>query len=146
MSATQTPRNINDLFEAGKNAKENPYVQRLVHDEELRENAIAAFTAARSAFERASSKNWDKNKLAGDKKLRKDLQKAVAGLKDTREELVAPKKHRHPLRKLVLVAIVGGAVALVVNEDIRKKVLDTLFGAEEEFEYKSTTTSTNGAA
>jgi hypothetical protein len=147
MPATQTPRNINDIFEAGKNAKDNPYVQRLVNDEELRDNAIAAFAAARSAFDRANDKSWDKNKLARDKKLRKDLQAAVTGLKQTREDLIAPpKKQGHPLRKLVLVAIIGGIVAIAVNEDIRKKVLDALFGAEEEFEYKSTTTSTNGAA
>ena len=37
-------------------------------------------------------------------------------------------------------AIVGGGVALAVSEGLRKKVLDALFGAEEEFEYTSTTT------
>ena len=30
-------------------------------------------------------------------------------------------------------------IALAVSEDLRKKVLDALFGAEEEFEYTSTT-------
>jgi hypothetical protein len=32
-------------------------------------------------------------------------------------------------------------VALAVSEPLRKKVLDALFGAEEEFEYTSTTTA-----
>jgi predicted phage tail protein len=148
MPATQSaPRNINDLFEVGKNAKENAYIQRLIHDEDLRDNAIAALQSARSAFDRANNKNWDKNKLAGDKKLRKDLQSAVLGLKATREDLLeGPTKKRHPLRKLVMIAIIGGAIALVASPDIRKKVLDALFGAEEEFEYKSATTSTNGAS
>ena len=58
MPATQSPRNINDLFEAGKNAKDNPYIQRLVNDEELRDNAIDALMSARKAFDRASSKGW----------------------------------------------------------------------------------------
>jgi hypothetical protein len=40
--------------------------------------------------------------------------------------------------------MVAGAVALVLSEDARKTVLDALFGAEEEFEYTSTT-SINGA-
>ena len=40
----------------------------------MRNNAIAALQSARSAFDRASNKGWDKNKLASDKKLRKDLQ------------------------------------------------------------------------
>jgi hypothetical protein len=148
MPATQSaPRNINDLFEVGKNAKDNAYVQRLIHDEELRENAISALQSARSAFDRANNKGWDKNKLANDKKLRKDLQKAVIGLKETREELLAPPaKKRHPLRKLIAIAVIGFAIAMVASPDARKAVLDALFGAEEEFEYKSATTSTNGAS
>jgi hypothetical protein len=148
MPATPSaPSSINDLFKAGKNAKDNAYVQRLLQDEDLRENAIAALQSARSAFDRANSKNWDANKLATDKKLRKHLQSAALGLKETGEELAdGPKKKRHPIRKLLLLAIVGGAVAMVASPDVRKKVLDALFGAEEEFEYKSSTTSANGSS
>ena len=36
--------------------------------------------------------------------------------------------------------IVGAALALALSEDLRKKVLDALFGAEEEYEYSATTT------
>ena len=35
--------------------------------------------------------------------------------------------------------VVGAGLALAVSEELRKKVLDALFGAEEEFEYTSTT-------
>jgi hypothetical protein len=35
---------------------------------------------------------------------------------------------------------VGATVALVASEDLRKKVLDALFGKEEEFEYTASTT------
>ena len=42
---------------------------------------------------------------------------------------------------MLLLGVVGGAVALAVSEGLRKKVLDALFGAEEEFEYTSTTSS-----
>ncbi len=34
-------------------------------------------------------------------------------------------------------------MALAVSEPLRKKVLDALFGAEEEFEYTSTTTASS---
>jgi hypothetical protein len=37
--------------------------------------------------------------------------------------------------------VATAGVALAVSSDLRKKVLDTLFGAEEEFEYTSTTTA-----
>ena len=54
----------------------------------------------------------------------------------------APKKKKRGfgVGKLLLVGVVGGAVALAVSEGLRKKVLDALFGAEEEFEYTSVTT------
>ena len=54
-----------------------------------------------------------------------------------------PKKQRSGgFGKLLLLGLVGGAVALALSEGLRKKVLDALFGAEEEFEYTSTTTAT----
>jgi hypothetical protein len=43
-----------------------------------------------------------------------------------------------------MLALVGAVVALILSEDARKTVLDALFGAEEEFEYTSTT-SINGS-
>jgi hypothetical protein len=36
---------------------------------------------------------------------------------------------------MLLIAAIGGGLALVGSEKLRSKVLDTLFGAEEEFEY-----------
>jgi hypothetical protein len=55
----------------------------------------------------------------------------------------APRSQRGGgLGRLLLVGLVGGGLALALSEGLRKKVLDTLFGAEEEFEYTSTTTST----
>ena len=37
-------------------------------------------------------------------------------------------------------AIVGAVLIMILSEDARRLVLDKLFGAEEEFEYTSTTT------
>ena len=45
------------------------------------------------------------------------------------------KRKRRPLRKLLFLSIVGGGVALAVSSDLRSKVLDKLFGAENEFQY-----------
>ena len=51
------------------------------------------------------------------------------------------RKKRHPFRKLLLIGIVASVLAIALNEDLRKAVLDRLFGAEEEFEYTSQTTA-----
>ena len=44
------------------------------------------------------------------------------------------KKGKRLGRKLLILGL-GGAVALAGSEKLRSKVLDTLFGEEEEFEY-----------
>jgi hypothetical protein len=41
--------------------------------------------------------------------------------------------------KLVLLLLIAAIAALVLSEGLRSKVLDVLFGAEEEFDYSSTT-------
>jgi hypothetical protein len=41
--------------------------------------------------------------------------------------------------RLLKVALLGGVVALLVNDDLRNQLLDALFGAEEEFDYSSVT-------
>jgi hypothetical protein len=140
MSKTTATR-ATDIYET---ARENPYVQRLVEDEELRESLRDAFEAAKGAYGRASGKSTVKA-VAADKKVQKELRTATENLRDASERLRGGKrKKKGKLGRLILLAVVGAVVALVVSEDARKAVLDTLFGAEEEFEYTSTT-SINGS-
>jgi len=42
------------------------------------------------------------------------------------------------MRKLFLLLVLAG-VAMAASPDLRNKVLDALFGSEEEFDYTSTT-------
>ena len=126
-------------------ARENPYVQRLVEDEELRDSLKKAFEAARGAYGRATSNGSAVKAVTGDKKVQRDLKTAAENLRDASEALRAPKKRKKSrLGRIVMLALVGAVVALILSEDARKTVLDALFGAEEEFEYTSTT-SINGS-
>src|SRR5579871_5854346 len=45
----------------------------------------------------------------------------------------------HRSHRLAKAALVGGAVALLARSGLRGRVLDALFGPEEEFEYESET-------
>ncbi|MGE5408369.1 MAG: hypothetical protein ACM3NV_07130 [Syntrophothermus sp.] len=126
-------------------ARENPYVQRLIEDEELRDNLREAFESARVAYGRATGNGKSPVKaVTSDKKVQKELRRAAKSLQEANERLHKPRRRKSRLGRLVLLAIVGVVVALVVSEDARKTVLDALFGAEEEFEYTSTT-SINGS-
>jgi hypothetical protein len=53
---------------------------------------------------------------------------------------MAKRSRKGGIGRLLLVAIVGGVIALAASEGLRNKVLDALFGAEEEFDYSSNTT------
>ena len=140
MSKTKADR-ASDIYGT---ARENPYVQRLMEDDDLRDDLRDAFESAKKAFERATGNGKGPVKaVTSDKKTQKEIRKAAEKLKDANERLQKPKK-KSKLGRLILLAVVGGIVALVVSEGARKTVLDALFGAEEEFEYTSTT-SINGS-
>lgn len=142
MSKTKAAR-AGDIYET---ARENPYVQRLIEDEELRDSLKDAFEAAKGAYERASGNGKGTVKaVTSDKKVQKDLRKAGESLQEASERLRSkPKKRKGGIGRLLLLALIGGIVAMAVSEGARKAVLDALFGAEEEFEYTSTT-SINGS-
>lgn len=126
-------------------ARENPYVQRLIEDDELRDSLRNAFEAARNAYGRATGNGKGPVKaVTSDKKVQKDLRSAAESLREASERLQAPRRRKSKLGRLILFGLVAAAVALVLSEDARKTVLYTLFGAEEEFEYTSTT-SINGS-
>jgi hypothetical protein len=126
-------------------ARENPYVGRLIEDEELRDSLKKAFDAAKGAYGRATSNGSTVKAVTSDKKVQRDLKLAAENLRDASEAFRTPKKRKKSrLGRLILLGLVGTAVALILSEDARKTLLDALFGAEEEFEYTSTT-SINGS-
>jgi hypothetical protein len=130
---------------AGKAAKDNAYIQRLIEDEELRENLRTAYASARNAYGRMSNGKGPSAAL-NDKKTQKQLREAANSLKDAADSLRSAKRPKRRGRGLMLI-VVGVGLAFVLSEGLRKKALDTLFGAEEEFEYTSPTTSaSNGGA
>ena len=128
---------------AAVRARYNPYVQRVVEDDDLRSDIVQAYESGRAAFGRLSNGKSPSKQLFDDKKLQKDLKQAAESLRDATVALrEAPKKQRSGgFGRVLLLGVVGGGLALALSEGLRKKVLDALFGAEEEFEYTSTTTS-----
>src|SRR3954451_23374840 len=142
MSKTKTAR-AGDIYET---ARENPYVQRLIEDEDLRDSLKDALEAAKNAYGRATGNGKGTVKaVTSDKKVQKEMRKAAESVQEASERLRSePKKRKRGLRRMWLIAIVGAVIPLAVSEGARKAVLAVLFGAEEEFEYTSTT-SINGS-
>ena len=123
--------------------KNSPYVQRVIEDEELRQNLYQAYESARDAAARLGNGKSPTKQIFDDKKLQKDLKNAAESFRDASVALREAPKQKKGLSfgRLLFLTVVSAGIALAVSEGLRKKVLDALFGAEEEFEYTSTTSS-----
>jgi hypothetical protein len=136
MAKSTKARRARDAVGAAGN---NPYLRRMIEDEDLRDSVRDAFDAARNAYARLSSNGSVIDTAIDDKKVHKDLKTAAENLRDASNRLRGEQKKRHWGRMFVI-GIAGAVLALALSEGLRKAVLDKLFGAEEEFEYTSTTT------
>jgi hypothetical protein len=137
-------------------ARSNPYIQRLVEDPKLRKNVSEALNASKSAYGRVNNGSLQAQTLLEDKKLHQDLGRALGAARDVTITLTHSKRRRRGLTfgRVVLIAGIGGGIAIAASEQLRSKALDLLFGAEEEFQYTppansapaSPSTSSVGAA
>jgi len=135
--AKAVPFNSADLANV---TKANPYIQRLIEDSTLRDNITTAIDSAKHAYDRLLSSKAPHKAVVEDKKLQKDLRSVADAVRDAAQALSdAPNKQKAKkglrLGRKLLILVVGAAAALAASEKLRSKVLDTLFGAEEEFQY-----------
>ncbi len=130
--------------DAARMAQQSRHIQRLLEDEELRSNLLSAYAAARGAYERVGNGKLTTAALFEDRKLQHELSNAANALRQASSSLREPAKpaprrrRRGPGRSLMLLAV-GAVLALALSESLRSKLLDLLFGAEEEFDYSPTT-------
>ncbi len=130
------------VWAAGKAVQHNPYLQRVIEDEDLRENLRQALESTRRAYGRMQNGKTPSKALLDDRKTQKELKKAAGNLSDVADTLrgVRSKGRRRRKGGLLLLVLIGAGAAVALSEDLRKRALDLVFGAEEEFEYTSTTT------
>jgi hypothetical protein len=132
--------------DAYSTARSHPYVQRLIEDEDLRSNLREAYGAARHAYGRITKNGKPAQRLMDDKKVQRDLKNAADSLREASDQLRGRRKRKGRFGRLLVLGVVGAGVTLAVSESARKAVMDALFGAEEEFEYTSTTSGNSGGA
>jgi len=132
---------ISKATEAARTAQRNRYLQRLVSDEELRGTLMQAYGAARNAYGRMANGKPPSKAILEDRKLQRELKEAATALRQASSALREPprRRRRGGARRSLLLIAVAGILAIALNEGLRSKVLDLLFGAEEEFDYSATT-------
>lgn len=123
--------------------KSNPYVQKVASDGDLHDNVRVAYESARTAYERLASGKSPSKAVLEDKKLHASVATAAQALKDVGYALAdptaKPKRKKRGVGRVLFVVVVGAVAAVALSSDVRNKLLDLLFGAEEEFDYTSTT-------
>jgi hypothetical protein len=138
-------------------AKTNPYIQRLIEDPKLRKQVGIAINSSKRAYGRLNNGKVSALGVLEDRKLQHDVGRALGAARDV-TIIVAESGRKRRRRTLtfgraVLLVGIGAGVAVASSETLRSKVLDLLFGAEEEFQYTPpanagapTTTTSVGAA
>jgi hypothetical protein len=130
------PFNVGDIANI---AKSNPYFRQLSSDPKLRKNVQTAISSGKAAYGRLSNGKVPARALLEDKRLHGDVGKALGAARDA--TLTLTKSQRKRARKgltfgrVLVVGAVGSGIAVATSEKLRSKVLDMLFGAEEEFQY-----------
>jgi hypothetical protein len=121
-----------------------PYVDRALHDEELRDHVKQAFLAARDIYDDVIAPRsvvGAAQRMASDQDIQENLRVAIAELRQAGARLQGAQQKRHPGRALFL--LVGIVVGLLFNPvtgpDTRRWVKDKLFGGDDEFGFEEPT-------
>jgi hypothetical protein len=123
--------------------KDNPYIHRVIEDGTLRDNVTNVIESSKGAYERLISNGAPHKAVLEDDKLHGHVESVAASIRDIALALNdVDTKHNQPFKKkkkrgrnLLLVLLVGTGAALALSEGLRNKLLDALFGKEEEFQY-----------
>src|SRR5689334_8763119 len=88
-------KKVQKAGKAAQSARSNPYVQRLIDDEDLRQNIVQAFESARDAYSRLNNGKSPAKQVFEDKKLQKHIRESAYGVRDASVALYeAPKKQK----------------------------------------------------
>jgi hypothetical protein len=115
-----------------------PFVERALRDEKLRDDVQSAFATARKVYdELTGAKDMQKaaSKVAGNKKLHRELREAVDDLRSAAERLQgkAPKQKKRGRKLLLALIALGALFNPVTGPETRRKLKELVSGGSDEF-------------
>jgi hypothetical protein len=127
-----------------------PYVDRALHDEELRENLKEAYAAAREVYNELIGNRGAvgvAQRVATDKDIQENLRRAVDELRVAADRVQGKEDHSARNRMLLLAGITAGILFNpMTGPQTRKWLMDKVTGADDSYDYSPTppTPTTNG--
>jgi dsDNA-binding SOS-regulon protein len=126
-----------------------PYVDRAMHDEDLRENLKEAFSAARDVYaELLGNRNLTATatRVASDKEIQESLKKAVDELREASRRIQGKEDHSARNKMLLLAGITAGILFNpMTGPQTRKWLMDKVTGESSNggYEYTPPASSAN---
>ena len=135
------------VSDAASNAK--PYLDRALHDEELRENVRNAYESARTIYNELIGKRGVSGvatRVATDKDIQDELRSTVAELRKAADRVQGKDEHRNRAGGLLFVGVLLGVLFNpLTGPQTRKWLADRLFGGgDDDFTYESGNGSAGG--
>jgi hypothetical protein len=124
-----------------------PYIERAMKDEDLRENVVAAFAAAREVYDELLGNRGVTTvarRVATDKEMQDNMRRALDELRTASERIQGKKDHGGRNTALLLAGITLGILFNpATGPQTRKWLSDKVFGGSDEFTYQGSGDSNN---
>jgi len=118
-----------------------PYVDRALHDEELRENLKEAFAAAREVYNELLGGRGAigvASRVASDKDIQENLRRAVDELRTAADRVQGKEEHAARNKLLLLTGITLGILFNpFTGPQTRKWIMDKITGTDDDYDYGS---------
>jgi hypothetical protein len=127
-----------------------PYIERAMKDEDLRENVMTAFAAAKEVYDELIGNRGVTTvarKVASDKDMQDNLRRAMDELREAADRIQGKKDKSGRNTTLLLAGITLGILFNpATGPQTRKWLSDKIFGGSDEFTYQGTGSGGNGAS
>ena len=126
------------VSDAADNVK--PYLDRALHDQELRDNLRSAYKSARTIYDELIGKRGVTgvaSRVAADKDIQEELRSTIADLRKAADRVQGKEPHKSRNGLLLFLGIVLGVLFNpVTGESTRKWLSDRVFGGGDDFTYQ----------